>query len=120
MEYHHVEGMTPAVVAMLKKVAEESAKRTMVDSFLMIGIDITDPIKAQDAFAALRKLAASVDDPEKKADDYWVRTSRRRSEGTVGKLITALIGIGVLNFFYLVGVGIKTALSQLPPQPPPH
>lgn len=116
---HYIEGMTPAVVAMLKKVAEESAKRTMEDSLKLVGIDITNPIQAQQEFALLRKLSAAADDEDQIADRLWVRKQRLRSEGLSGKIWTAAIGVGVLNFFWLLGTGIKTVMTQLP-APPPH
>lgn len=108
---YNIDGMTPAVVALLKKVAEESSKRTMVDSFLMIGIDITDPIKAQDAFAALRRLTKTLDDEDAIADRLWVRKSRKRSEGIFGKAWAVVVTAAIMNGLYLAWLGLKTALK---------
>lgn len=109
---YFIAGMSPAMVAMLKKVAEESAKRTMVDMLLMIGVDITDPIKAQDSFAALRKLSEGIDDEEVIADRLWVRRSRKRSEGMFGKVVATLIGLGVVGAVSFLWDGLRLALKK--------
>ncbi len=109
---YHIAGMTPGVVAMLKKVAEESAKKTMEDSLKLVGIDITDPIRAQEDFALLRKLSALADDEDTIADRLWVRKTRKRKEGLPGKIETVLIGAMILNGCYVVWLGLKAVLKM--------
>lgn len=87
----HIEGLTPAHVALLKQVADEAADKAVEKMFVRIGIDPDDPIKAQ-------------------ADMQWLRATRERCENVEGKAIMTLVGLLVVAIAGAVWAGLKFAL----------
>lgn len=47
-----------AVRDAMRRLADESATKAVADIMMLLGVDVRDPIKAQEQFAVLRQLAA--------------------------------------------------------------
>lgn len=48
-----------AVRDAMRRLADESATKAVADVMMMLGVDVRDPIKAQEQFSVLRQLASS-------------------------------------------------------------
>jgi hypothetical protein len=107
----HVRGLSPGDVALLRDVAEAAAEKAVKSTFVALGLDPDDPINAQKNFVFLRNLAAAGEDPEAQADAQWLRRTRKRAEGIVGKAFTTAVGVTVLHVIYLNVSGLKSALN---------
>ena len=85
------------------------------DTLTHLGLDVSDPVKAQEGFAYLRKAVAREADPEINADRQFLRDTRRRCERvtnqTVSVVVKALMG-GVL-----VMLALGAAVWFRPPHP---
>lgn len=88
----HIEGLSPAHVAMLKSVADEAAQQAVNKTLTAMGLDPAKPFEAQ-------------------ADMLWVRATRERCEGAVGKAAITAIGLLVAGAFGSFWVGFKAALK---------
>jgi hypothetical protein len=99
----HTRDLKPADIALLKDVAEQASEATVNRIFLSLGLDVSQPIKAQQDFAFLRRIASGAADEEERADREWVRRSRRRSESISTKIINTSVGllvVGAMNAFW--------------------
>lgn len=108
----HVGNLGPGDVALLKQVADEAARKAVHDAFLVMGLEIDDPIQSQQNFVALREISKRVNDPASKADDQWVRQTRLRMEGAVGKVILTVLGLGVVGAIQAMWTGFKTFVGK--------
>ncbi len=89
----------------VSQLADRAAIKAVEQVFVNLGIDISDPIKAQAQFASLRQLAVIMQDKEFVEDLAWLRSLRTASEAvkdvslrTVAKIVvTAILGILVLG-----------------------
>jgi len=106
-----IRGLSPGDVALLRDVAEAAAEKAVKSTFVALGLDPNDPINAQANFVFLRNLAAAGEDPDAQADAQWVRRTRKRSEGIVGKAVATAVGLAVLQTLYLIGSGLKSVLN---------
>src|ERR1700742_798657 len=86
--------LKPGDVALLRDVAEAAAEKAVNKTFIAMGLDPSEPLKAQRDFNFLRDL---VHDDELTADMNWLRRSRVRSEGIIGKVITTAFGLAVIG-----------------------
>ncbi len=106
-----MEGLKPGDVALLRDVAELAAEKAVCGAFTRMGLDPTQPLKAQRDFNFLRDLTH---DKEFGADLDWLRRARQRSEGLVGKSILTAVGIAVLGALHAGWTGVQTLLSKVP------
>ena len=88
----HIEGLKPADVAMLKSVADEAAQQAVNKTLTAMGLDPSQPFEAQ-------------------ADMLWVRATRERCEGAIGKATITIIGLIVAGAATAFWVGFKAALK---------
>jgi hypothetical protein len=107
----NIHGFGPADVALLKQVADESARNVARELFTAMGLDINNPLDAQRSFLMLRELSTGNGFRE---DMSWVRKRRKRGEGITGKLINTGIGILVLGAANTLWSGLTGIKSLLP------
>lgn len=93
------------VRASIEHIADRAASKAVRDTLLLIGIDLADPIKAQEEFAALRSIAT----PKMQSDLAFLRRLHGAADTVsdagwrtlVKLLLTALLaGIGIVTKDY--------------------
>jgi hypothetical protein len=87
----HVEGLKPADVALLKNVASEAAEQAVNKTLVAMGFDPSRPFEAQ-------------------KDAQWIRATRERCEGTVGKAVLTIVGLLILGGCTALWTGFKAML----------
>lgn len=107
----HLGNLGPGDVALLKQVAEEAADKAVHRTFMAMGMDLSDPIGSQRDFAILRRLSESVQDPEYTADMAWVRKTRARWDGVLGKAILTAVVIAVGGALHTFWAGAKALVG---------
>ncbi len=93
-----------ATSAELQIIASQAADRAVRNTLLTLGIDVDDPIKAQEDFAVLREVGKLVRDPEFRKDLEAVRLWRlaQRELTTHGiKVALGVIVVGALGALWL-------------------
>lgn len=108
----HIEGLSPAHVALLKQVAQEAAEKAangaVRGTLTALGIDVNNPISSQELFVAMRERAEEDKDPEFLADKRWVRRTRGITEGAFGKAIVTAVGVSIAGALHSIYIGIQT------------
>lgn len=107
----HLDGLKPGDVALLRDIAEAAAETAVKKTFIAMGLDPCEPLKAQRDFNFLRDL---VHDDELKADMSHLRRSRKRSEGIFGKIITTAVGIAVIGALHGIWEYARAVIAKLP------
>ena len=103
--------MKPGDVALLRDLAEHAAEEAVKKTFVAMGLDPTQPIKAQRDFNFLRDL---VHDDELRSDMDYLRRSRKRSEGITGKIVVTAVGVAVVGALHGLWEYARAILSKLP------
>lgn len=109
----HVQNLTPGDVALLKDIAEAAADKSVAKMLTAMGLDPANPIGSQDLFGVLRDIAMRARDPEHLKDQEWMRRTRQRSEGMVGKVLVTATGLVVVGAMHTLWMGLRSLL--LPP-----
>lgn len=104
--------LTPGDVAIMKDLAEAAADTTVKKWLTVMGMDPCNPIESQQTFAALRRIAARMDDEDQLADDEWVRRMRERSEGLIGKAMLTAVGLAVIGAAHTMWEGVTSMLGK--------
>jgi hypothetical protein len=99
---------TSGDVALFKDIADAAAERAVSKAFVAMGLDPSQPLVSQESFAVLRQLAG---DEGARADFAWLRRTRLRAEGIVGKALVSAVGIGVVGAGHALWTGIKYYVS---------
>lgn len=107
--------LSPGDVALLKDIAEASSEKAVSKCLLIMGLNMSDPIQAQEDFSILRQVGKILHDPEIREDLAWLRRARTRSDGIIGKILLTAIGISVAGAMHIVWDGLKSLLTQAPP-----
>jgi hypothetical protein len=107
----NIGALKPGDVALLRDVAEAAAEKAVNKTLIAMGLDPSEPLKAQRDFNFLGDL---VHDDELAADMSWLRRSRQRSEGIVGKAITTAVGLAVLGALHAIWEYVRIAVGKLP------
>lgn len=107
-----VGNLGPGDVALLKQVADEAAKKAVHDAFMVMGLDIDEPIISQRDFAILRELSTNVSSQEFRSDLIWVRHTRLRMEGFFGKAMLTAVGVAVAGAMHSLWLGVATLLGK--------
>lgn len=102
----------PGDIALLKQVAEEAADRAIQRTFTAMGIDFNDPISSQRDFAILRGFSEKVLEDEALADLAWVRLTRQRMSGIVGKGFLTAVAIAVVGAAHTLYAGAMSILGK--------
>lgn len=115
----HIGEISPAIVALLRNVAEEAASKSGRTILVGLGLNPDNPIESQACFVRLREMVA---DPESRADQDWTKRSRRLTQGAFGKAIFTAVSLGVIAGMQFVWTGAKTALVAVASagSPPAH
>lgn len=101
----NISGFGPGDIALLKQVADESARNVARELFIAMGLDINNPLDAQRSFLMLRELSTGNGFRE---DMTWVRKRRRRGESIIGKGITAAVGLAVVGSLSTFWTGLRS------------
>jgi hypothetical protein len=103
--------LKPGDIALLRDVAESAAEKAVNKTFIAMGLDPSEPLKAQRDFNFLRDL---VHDKELSADMNFLRRSRKRSEGIVGKVIMTAVGLAVIGALHATWEYVRVVAAKLP------
>lgn len=106
--------LRPGDVALLRDLAETAAESAVKKTFIAMGLDPADPINAQRDFSFLRDMVARAHDQDFSADLNWVRRTRQRSEGLVGKVFATALGIAVIGALHAMWVGFQSLVGTKP------
>lgn len=99
--------ISPGVLALLRDVADEAADKASRKWLLLMGVDPERPLETQQAFGVLREITGE----ESRADRVWVRKTRSRAEGIVGKAVMTLVVISVGGAAHAAWAGFKGILG---------
>lgn len=102
------EALDKAGIAQVTRVAEETAAKAVQSTLLTLGVDISDPIKAQSTFAAVRQMVHVFADPSFQADLAHLR-EMRQTVGEIkatGRRAFVNTGVSAIVGIMLAGVGI--------------
>lgn len=94
----HIEGLKPADVALLKMVAVEAASQAVTQTLTAMGMDPSKPFDAQ-------------------KDMMWLRSTRERCEGTIGKALLTVIGLVIVGSVAAFWAGFKAFVTGGSPHP---
>lgn len=108
----HLGNLGPGDVALLKQVAEEAAERAVHRTFMAMGMDLDDPLRSQRDFAILRDFSEKVSDSEYRADLMWVRQTRTRMDGMLGKAVLTAVGIAVVGAAHTIYAGAMSIIGK--------
>lgn len=108
----HLGNLGPGDIALLKQVADEAAERAVERMFTAMGLNYHDPLQSQRDFAILRDLSDKVIDDEYRDDMSWVRKTRTRMSGMLGKAILTAVGIAVLGAAHTLYAGAVSILGK--------
>lgn len=111
--------LSPGDVALLRDVAEAAAEKAVHKCFVAMGLDPSDPIKAQEDFGIMRYVGEKIRDPDMKEDLAWVRRSRRRSDGMLGKAVATAVGLSVVGAMHALWMGLSSIFSAMTRHGPP-
>ena len=103
--------LTPMTPADVKAIAEATGRAIVRETLLAIGIDVDNPIEAQEDFAVMRAVGKLAMDPEFRKDIEHARKWRKAVEQMETKgLLTAVavIGAGALG---LIWAAVKSKLG---------
>lgn len=89
----HIKGFDHGTVALLKGVANEAARAAVRETLLTLGINVNDPIAAQENFSALREFSK----PENRAALAWAKKTQAFTGSIVFKAAMTFVVIGVLG-----------------------
>lgn len=110
----HLGNLGPGDVALLKQVADEAAHKAVHQAFMVMGLDIDDPIASQRDFAILRDFSSKASHGELRMDLEWLHKTRNLMEGMVGKALISAIGLAVVGAGHTAWIGIKSLLGRAP------
>lgn len=96
----------------LQIVIRESVGSAVKETLVTLGIDTSNPIKAQEQMAAVRDLAKLLDDEEFKKDLAHVRRWRKSVEEVSNVGIKTAIGILITGFFGMIVFAVKAYLEK--------
>jgi hypothetical protein len=97
--------------AHIADIAEAAAERAVQKTFLLIGIDLTDPIGAQHTFATLHDVARMAHDEEFRRDLEHIRAWRKLWENVRDKSLMAVIGLVVTAVAGALWVGFRNMVK---------
>jgi hypothetical protein len=95
----------------LKEIAEAAAERTIRKTLLLIGVDVSQPIEAQETFGVLRDVARMARDADFRKDLEHARTSRLLWESVRDKGIMTAVGLLIAGIAAALWAGFKNMLK---------
>lgn len=100
--------MTPADV---KAIAEATGRAIVRETLLAIGIDVDDPITAQQDFAVMRAVGKLAMDPEFRKDIEHARKWRKALEQVETKGLLTAVGLIVAGALGLLWAALKAKVG---------
>ena len=91
----------------MRTIAEAAAKAAVEETLVKLGIDVSNPIKAQQDFMVLREVGKLVMDSEFRKDMEHLRTWRMAINDVKSKGIITLVGIIVTGSVALLVAGFR-------------
>ncbi|UUV44801.1 hypothetical protein RCRUDOLPH_34 [Rhodobacter phage RcRudolph] len=91
----------------MRMIAEAAAKAAVEETLVKLGIDVSNPIKAQQDFMVLREVGKLVMDSEFRKDMEHLRTWRMAINDVKSKGIVTLVGILVTGSVALIVAGFR-------------
>lgn len=91
----------------MRMIAEAAAKAAVEETLVKLGIDVSNPIKAQQDFMVLREVGKLVMDSEFRKDMERLRTWRMALNDVKSKGIVTLVGILVTGSVALIVAGFR-------------
>lgn len=91
----------------MRVIAEVAAKAAVEETLVKLGIDVSNPIKAQQDFMVLREVGKLVMDSEFRKDMELLRTWRMAINDVKSKGIVTLVGILVTGSMALIVAGFR-------------
>ncbi len=91
----------------LRMIAEAAAMAAVEETLVKLGIDVSNPIKAQQDFMVLREVGKLVMDSEFRKDMEHLRTWRMAINDVKSKGIVTLVGILVTGSVALIVAGFR-------------
>lgn len=91
----------------MRVIAEVAAKAAVEETLVKLGIDVSNPIKAQQDFMVLREVGKLVMDSEFRKDMELLRTWRMAINDVKSKGIVTLVGILVTGSVALIVAGFR-------------
>lgn len=102
--------MTELNTSEIRAVAHEAATAAVRSTLLELGIDVDDPIAAQEDFAVLREVGKLVRDPEFRKDIEHTRAWRMALNEVKSKGIATAAGVVVTGGLAMLWLGFKQYL----------
>jgi hypothetical protein len=96
----------------VKLIAEAAASSAVTETLMKLGIDTSNPIKAQREFAVMRELRDLVDDEEFQADLAHLRKWRKAVESAQTTTFLAVIGLLVSGGAAALWIGLKSKIGM--------
>src|SRR5690348_13183738 len=92
----------------VKEIAETAAREAVKETLLTIGLDVSDPLRAQEGFVVVRRILL---DEGFVKDMAHLRKWRLSVEQVETKGIIAAVGVAVSGIAVLIWIGFKTKLG---------
>lgn len=112
----YIGDMSPATIALLKQVSDESAQKAVDRTFEKMGLNTNDPFASQTLFVMLREVFDEKN--EFREDLVFLRRTRRLTQGGVGKAIFTSIGVVMAGTIYTLWNGFLSMFGTI--KTPPH
>lgn len=94
----------------IKRLAHEAAQEAVRTTLITLGVDVDDPIKAQEDFAVLRQVGDLVRDPEFRKDIEHTRAWRQALNEVKSKGLATAVGVIVTGALAMLWLGFKQYL----------
>lgn len=104
--------MTDLSTAELRDIAEQAAKEAVRETLLTLGINVSDPLSAQQDFIVLREMRDLMKDKEFQADIAHLRKWRTALDAARTKGFLTVVGILATGAVGFLVVGFKTWLER--------
>lgn len=101
-----------ATNAELHTIATQAAETAVRNTLLTLGVDVDDPIKAQEDFAVLREVGKLVRDPEFRKDLDAIRLWRTAQKELATHGLKVALGVVVVGTLGALWVGLQAYLGK--------
>jgi hypothetical protein len=91
----------------VEHIADRAARKAVEDTLLLIGVDVRNPVTAQEQFASLRRMATLVENEEHAADMAFVRRVRLARDAVVDSSWRTTAKVLITFALGLLAVGSK-------------
>lgn len=102
------------LLSKMEEIADEAAERAVTKTLIAIGIDASDPLRAQRDFALWREMSALAASPEFRKDLEHIRRWRKMTDDIQAKGVMALVGILVTGAAAALWIGLQDAMKRGP------